>query len=99
MEGLDKFTRHYLAAILGVETDDKDQPLEKNYDIEDFAPEALAKAVEDCRKFQAENRADIDAGSVMKRGEWTDEEMAGSDFWLTRTGQAVRPTVGVCRRR
>ena len=54
--------------------DDNGKPLDANYDLDDLAPETLAKVVEDCQAFQRDNAVDI--GDQYER--------AGHDFWLTR---------------
>ena len=72
---LDNFTLAYIESALWSSTDDKDIPLDSNYSIADFAPEALEKMTDDCRRFQAEN--DL---------EGYPDANAGHDFWLTRCG-------------
>lgn len=84
MTNLDTFTRAYLECALWAETYSRDgeeepKPLDDDFSIEDFAPEALAQAVADCAKFQADNAADIGP---------RDSE-AGHDFWLTRNGHGA----------
>lgn len=55
--------------------------------LHDIADETIAKAVEDCRQFQADMREDLD--------EATDEQKHrtdayhGHDFWLTRNGHGA----------
>lgn len=75
---LDEFTRAYLEAALWSTNDESTpeggEPLDANYTIDDFAPDALEKIKVDCTKFQAENWDDI--CSELGR--------AGHDFWLTR---------------
>ena len=84
---LDDFTRAYLEAILFAETDNADdsggEPLDRNYDLWDFDPDSLDKAVEDCRRFQEENTADL---ALYDHPQWTAAELGGHDFWLTRNG-------------
>jgi len=79
---LDTFTRHYLVAALWSSNDESTpsggEPMDKNYGIEDFAPETLAQAIADCAKFQAENADDI-----------IDDMNGGHDFWLTRNGHGA----------
>jgi len=81
---LDPFTRGYLEAALFSSNDESDEsggePLDKNYSIADFAPEAIKKAIADCARFQEQNAADL---------EDFDEEEAGADFWFTRCGHGV----------
>lgn len=73
---LDAFTRAYLecalwSSLIDAETEEYG---DTNHLIEDLAPEALAQAVADCAKFQADNFEDI----------YRLEKEAGHDFWLTR---------------
>lgn len=82
---LDAFTRAYIECALWSSTDnsrdDGGDPLDDNYGVEDFAPEALAQIIEDCEAFQ---RAQRDTYGER----WTDER-AGHDFWLTRNGHGA----------
>lgn len=94
---LDTFTRHYLAAALWSSIDDNQDPMDDNYSLSDFAPEALQRAFDDCQRFQMlaavplteaylsdsyqEKKHHPDAGSA--------EALAGHDFWLTRGGHGV----------
>lgn len=80
-----KFLDGYLVCCLWSSNDNSDEsggePLDANYDVSDFADEALAKAVKDCNAFIAK------AGKLMealneKLG--TNDEQHGHDFWLTR---------------
>jgi len=88
---LDDFTRAYLEAALWSSTDDDDEPLDRNYGIEDFAPEALVQAVEDAKTFQEYNSDDLDEAAELapRRREWTVDEQHGHDFWLTRNHHGV----------
>jgi hypothetical protein len=82
---LDSFTRAYLAACLWSSNDDAGNPLDSDYSADDFTPEALQRAVDDCAKFQAQAadmmRASRKLGDAM--------EYAGHDFWLTRCGHGA----------
>jgi len=88
---MDDFTRAYLECALWSSTDESDEyggePLDKNYGVEDFAPESLQSAIEDCRDFQ-ESFGDLVALGYGGRGgdgeEFSAEARAGHDFWLTR---------------
>lgn len=81
---LDSFTRGYLEAALWSTNDesreDGGDPLDDNYSIADFAPEAVEKAKQDCARFQQQNARDL---------EGFDEAEAGADFWFTRNGHGV----------
>jgi hypothetical protein len=72
---MDKFTTAYLVCALWSSTEENGTPLDANYGLDDIADETLAKAQEDCRKFQQQNQKDL---------ETLDAEQAGHDFWLTR---------------
>jgi hypothetical protein len=76
---MDVFTKQYLETALWAETDDKGNPLDSNYQLCDFAPGVLARAIADCEAFQATNAADIGGRT----------ELAGHDFWLTRNGHGA----------
>lgn len=81
---LSDFTRGYLEAALFSTTDNSDDnggdPLDDNYGIADFAPEAIESATRDCERFQRENAASL---------EGFDDAEAGADFWFTRCGHGV----------
>lgn len=81
--GLDPFCTAYIEAALWSSTDNSDErggePLDKNYDIEDFDDESLRKMEQDCKAFQ-EKAGDLIDGQ---------EEQAGHDFWLTRNGHGA----------
>lgn len=53
------------------------QPLDANYGPEDIAPDTLAAMREDCARFIAANKADLEATGATP-------EQCGHDFWLTR---------------
>ncbi len=76
----EKFVRQYLETALWSETDGE-EPLDKNYSIEDFTPEAIEKAIEDCNEFITK------AGKLLDRH--GDDEQNGHDFWLTRGGHGA----------
>jgi hypothetical protein len=71
----DLFTKAYITCALCSSTDDNDDPLDKNYDQEDIALDALFTMVQDCFNFRVNNAADLKD---------LDIERCGQDFWLTR---------------
>lgn len=75
----EKFLKGYLTAALWSSNDESDdsggQPLDKNYNIEDFSYSALEKANKECKAFMAANASDLAD---------LPPEQAGHDFWLTR---------------
>lgn len=74
----DLFVRQYVATALWSTNDDDGVPLDTNYDIDDLAPETLAKMVADCQKFRQQACRWLD--------EHDDITDAAHDFWLTRNG-------------
>ncbi len=80
---LNYFLRGYIECALWSSTGDDDEPLDKDHDSSDLAPEALASMTEDCRQFEADNADDL-ALADRGHGEWSSAELNGHDFWLTR---------------
>lgn len=78
-----RLVRGYLECALWAEMDQSNdqggEPLDRNYTVDDFAPEALAKAITDCNEFY------IKAKPLLERSTERDETW-GHDFWLTRNG-------------
>lgn len=79
---LDTFTRAYLEAALWSSTDADGEPMDRDHDLSDLAPETLAHAIEDCRSFQETFGYLYAEGSP--RSCYSPDEQAGHDFWLTR---------------
>jgi hypothetical protein len=86
---LPEMVRDYLACALFAENDQSDpetggDPLDRNYGIIDFAPEALAQAKADCwaflRKAAPMLRPLLDRGLL---------KSVGHDLWLTRNGHGA----------
>ena len=82
---MDQFTQSYIDCALWSSNDDSDDSLDDNYGPEDIDPNTLAKMIDDCKRFQEENAADI----ATWEGGYTPEDMAGHDFWLTRNGHGA----------
>lgn len=82
---VDSFTVGYITAALWSTSDESDdaggEPLDRNYSIADLAPETMRAVIEDCRKFQEANAADLDRARSA--------ECNGHDFWLTRNGHGT----------
>lgn len=94
-DDLSPFARGYIAAMLFSTNDESDEsggePMDANYDIEDIAPEALQKIVDDCAKFVEANEfryANAEDLSCSD-GIWTPAQSAGTDFWYTRNNHGV----------
>ena len=74
------FFTAYVRAALWSSTDDAGEPLDKNHNPSNIAPETLGKMKEDCLKFQRLNAMGLVG---------LDDEEAGNDFWLTRNGHGA----------
>lgn len=66
------------------------EPMDDNYNETDLSPEALAKMLADCAKFESEQeeviREAIETGEVRYGPDFGPMGRAGHDFWLTRNG-------------
>lgn len=76
-ELIDKFTTAYATCALWSSTDDNEEPLDNNYNIDDISPTTLTQMIADCADFQTANAGLLDHVDVSL-------EQAGHDFWLTR---------------
>lgn len=77
---IDLMTDAYLRAALWTSTDDEDEPLDKNYDVSDIAPEAVRRAKRDVERFFKQ------AGQLLVG---IPPDSAGHDLWLTRNGHGT----------
>ncbi len=89
MTNTESFLNGFLVCALWSSTDnsrdDGGDPLEDNYSIDDFTPEALESLKKDCESFVESNAADLEAYHLAGY----DSEQAGHDFWLTRNGHGA----------
>lgn len=74
------FCEAYIECALWSETDDNEEPLDKNYIRQDIEYDTLQKMIEDCNEFELENEASLDGLCPSK---------CGHDFWLTRNGHGA----------
>src|ERR1041385_2992794 len=83
---LSPFVAGYLKCLLWSSTDESTpsggDPLDKNYDLTDIAPESVTKAVAECQAFQAANAHLLDVCGLP-------EESQGHYFWLNRNGHGT----------
>lgn len=86
----DSFTKAYVEAALWSSTNDNDKPMDSEYSIEEIAETTLDRIVADCAKFQADH-AELLSDIECKRNsrEYSTDEQAGHDFWLTRNGHGA----------
>jgi len=79
MNTLDKFTQAYIEALYFTDTGiDYEIPQDAK-----LSPEAMEQIKADCTKFQ-ELAGELILNGCTRNNEYTDWEMAGHDFWLTR---------------
>lgn len=83
---MDSFTRQYIDTALWSSMDESDpetggDPMDRNYDACDLAPETLEAMEADCERFRdlADDLLD----------EHPDPEIGAHDFWLTRNGHGA----------
>ncbi len=97
-ESLEEFLNAYVEAALWSSTDDDGEPLDKNYDQADIAPETLAKMRADCAAFLNHRLGGclIDIAERLQAegkyhcpGRCGVTEYAGHDFFMTRNGAGV----------
>lgn len=90
---MDQFTQAYIECALWSSTDNSDEtggePLDRNYSLSDIAPETLTKMTADCEAFQTANADHITDENMTHSGQYSSDEMAGRDFWLTRNGHGA----------
>ena len=72
---INSFIESYLECALWSSTDDDEDPLDDNYDVDNFSESALNEMRKDCINFCKENAQHLTD---------IDPEQAGHDFWLTR---------------
>lgn len=82
----DRFTTAYIECALWSSTDDNGEPMDGLYTVDDIDPDTLARMVEDCADFQAEDQVREILGSEECEA---DDEQAGHDFWMTRNGHGA----------
>ena len=84
---LDAFTSAYIEAALWASNDESNEaggePLNANYSIDDIDPDTLDAIIDDCRRFQTANAANL---ALYNHPEWSAAELGGHDYWLTRNG-------------
>jgi len=77
------FLDGYLTAALWSSTDDDGESLDDNFQQCDISPEFMTTAVADCRKFLDSCQKLIE-GQCLESSGYSEMELAGHDFWLTR---------------
>ena len=86
---MDAFTAMMFRTALWAETGEDENPLDRDYGVEDFARPVRDALEAEARQFQVENAEDI-AKWPGKGGRSDDPATAaGHDFWLTRNGHGA----------
>ena len=90
----DDFTRAYITCALWSSTDestpDGGEFMDANYGPEDLAPATLATMAKECAEFQSAYAELLaQAYDLYAVEEWSPQERAGHDFWLTRNGHGA----------
>lgn len=92
---LDRFVSAYIACALWSSIGPAEAPytcenLDDLFDESDIAPECLASMRETCADFIESNAADLENyARRMANEQWSGEDRAGHDFWLTRNGHGA----------
>ena len=86
---IDSFFRQYVVTALWSSTGDDDEPLDKQYSLEDIADEAQAKMRADCEKFIQANEQYINDDNLLRTSDSDTYGSAGHDFWLNRNGHGA----------
>lgn len=86
----------YLTAALWSSADEDGEPLDAVFGIDDFAPEAIQQACDECRAFADANERDRDSyivrtldGAMSSTSTAAAAEAFGHDLWLTRNGHGA----------
>ena len=82
---IDEFTTAYIECALWSSTDDNEDPLDKNFDIDNIDPESIIRMDQDCKVFQRIARKWLTKAEEKHH----DKSSQGHDFWLTRNGHGT----------
>jgi hypothetical protein len=84
-----EFFDAYIEAALWSSNDDEGEPLDSNYSYDDIDEQTRLNLMDECFDFiQYCERIGINPIPEYNK-EWTDAEMSGHDFWLTRNGHGA----------
>jgi hypothetical protein len=86
----EEFLSGFITCALWSSTDNADEsggePLDKNYDRGDVAPQTMANLEADCRQFLNAAKLLLAAATSIRP---YSAEQAGHDFWLSRNGHGA----------
>lgn len=87
---LTEFVQAYMVCALWSSTDENGEPLDDLYPADDIAPECAAAMRASCEDFCKSNHADLQEYRYhMGNEQFSGEQRAGHDFWLTRNGHGA----------
>jgi len=89
MIDLQEFTEHYLICALWASTGEDGEPLDKTHSIDNIDDSARDTALIDCQNFIEANESDLLKYGERIGNDYSLEEMAGHDFFLTRNGHGA----------
>lgn len=92
---MNDFVKAFFECALWSSSDNADdaggEPLDKNYSVEDLDPTCRAGLEAECREFQERYAKHYEGAFIGGSREWdessseySDDELAGHDFWLNR---------------
>ncbi len=81
----EKFFKAYLECALWSSTDDNEEYLDSNYNIEDIHIDSINEMKQECLKFFETNKDMF----IYNNELYSNEELAGHDFWLTHNGHGT----------
>lgn len=82
------FTHAYMTALLWSSTNEASTPLDRDHDSSDFAPEARESIERDCKAFY-DAHAETWDNQYVYQSQYSEDDLAGHDFWLTRAGHGA----------
>lgn len=85
---LQDFTNAYIEAMLWSTLDDNYEFLDMDYNIDSFDSDSVNKIIKDCSKFYKNNKHYFIYNNSKEYG-YSNDEMAGHDFFLTRMGHGT----------
>lgn len=88
MTDLETFTRSYIETMLWSSNDEDDEPLDLKYGQDNISEEAIYRINEDCELFWNKNHHVVSGGRAVA-SQYSEPELAGHDFWLTRNGHGT----------
>lgn len=87
---IDDFTKGYVVCALWSTSNDEGEYLDAFFDVEDITQESMQLIIAECKYFQDENKELLNQYyDLYTHYEYTSQELAGHDYWLTRNGHGA----------